>query len=296
MEHSQLIADLIQAESLMVEGQNQRAEEMLATLAEDAEEYVSRNCITTKEVQWFAFPTIFELLAYRKVEEDPRELKNIGEPLDRLYADLALACVRLGDYKMASEALKQAVRWNPMECGYRLDLAEIFATNGDMNEYLALTYSVFERASDVRHLARAYSNFAGFYLKTGREMMGASCLRVARRLNTRDASLEAQLHEAAGTAHDPDLIDDEEAAKLLHTEGIPDGANAEIAICMLMCATDAARAGVKELATNLTVRARDLVGAPACKALLELIHSADEEVEKEELQEELSSKLDNKEV
>ena len=42
-----------------------------------------------------------------------------------------------------------------------------------------------------------------------------------------------------------------------------------------MCATDAANAGMRELATTLTIRARDLVGAPAAAALIELIHEAD---------------------
>ena len=59
--------------------------------------------------------------------------------------------------------------------------------------------------------------------------------------------------------------------------GLPDGANAEVALCMLMCATDSAASGDRNLATTLTVRARDLVGAPAVKALLELIRSADAE-------------------
>ena len=34
-------------------------------------------------------------------------------------------------------------------------------------------------------------------------------------------------------------------------------------------------AGMRELATTLTIRARDLVGAPAAAALIELIHEAD---------------------
>ena len=43
-----------------------------------------------------------------------------------------------------------------------------------------------------------------------------------------------------------------------------------------MCAMDAAAAGEKDVAANLTLRARDLVGEPAAKALLELIRETDE--------------------
>ncbi|MEE1273314.1 MAG: hypothetical protein UHI81_02310, partial [Olegusella sp.] len=159
--HSTMEDELNRAEGLLVNGEDQLAADLLARLAEDAEEYVDRNCPTTDELQWFSFPTIFERLAYRRVENDPRELRDVGEPLERLYGDLGFAEVRLGDYDAARRALTQAVRWNPMGCEHRLNLADLYRVSGDVKEYLALTYSVFERASDVRHLARAFVNFAG---------------------------------------------------------------------------------------------------------------------------------------
>ena len=47
-----------------------------------------------------------------------------------------------------------------MGCEYRLNLADLYRIDGDPQEYLALTYSVFERASDARHRERAFANFA----------------------------------------------------------------------------------------------------------------------------------------
>jgi tetratricopeptide (TPR) repeat protein len=125
-----LTDELMRAEGLMIQDQDEQARMLLERLAEDAEEYVDRNCPVTESVQWFSFPTMFDRLCYRRVEEDPRELHDIGEPLDRLYGDLALACVRTNDYDAAKEALKQAVRWNPMNCAYRLDLADLFLIDG----------------------------------------------------------------------------------------------------------------------------------------------------------------------
>lgn len=277
MAHTNLEDELVSAEALMVDGQTEEARKRLAALAEDAEEYVAGNCPTTEETQWFAFPTLFERLAYRRVENDPRQLEDVGEPFGRLYSDLALACVRLGDYAEAQQALKQAVRWNPMDCGARLDLAELFRTNGDMQEYLGLTYSVFERASDARHLARAFANFSEYFGAAGKPQTQAAALRAARRLDMGDdAKLEELLGAAKGTDHDPDSVTDEETTELLGKEGLPDGANADIAVCLLFCASDAAELGNRNLATELTVRARDLVGTDACRALLELIHKDEE--------------------
>lgn len=281
MDDTGMTEGLAHAESLLIEGQSEQALAELRRIAEDAEEYVDRNCPTTDEVQWFSFPTMFERLAYRRVEKDPRELRDVGEPMDRLYNDLALAAVHENDYDVATAALKQAVRWNPMGCEYRLNLADLFRIAGDVQEYLALTYSVFERASDARHLARAFSNFAEYFLVQEKPRTAAAALRAARRLDVRDKALDQALGEAEGTDHDPDSVTDEETTDLLAQEGLPDGANAEIAICLLMCATDAAQAGQQDVATNLTVRARDLVGEDASMALLRLIRQSDADLERE---------------
>lgn len=278
MNHTMLAEELVRAEGLMLEGQDEAACDLLMHLAEDVEAYVDANCHTSEELQWFSFPTIFERLCYRRVEDDPRELRDVGEPYDRLYADLAFVDVRLGDYEHAIESLKQAVRWNPMECGYRLDLADLFLISGNVQECLGLAYSVFDRASDARHLARAYLIFANWFQQSGNDPAAAAALRAARRLNVDDPALAAALDQAQGTKRDPDTLSDEECSEILLAEGLPDGANAEVAICMLMCASDAAAAGDRYLATNLTVRARDLVGEPAAMALLQLIREGDREL------------------
>lgn len=276
---SDMHEEIMRAEGYLLQGEAGAARALLARLAEDVEEYVDRNCPTTDEVQWFSFPTIFDRLAYRRVEDDPRELRDVGEPISRLYGDLALACTHEGDYDTAIEALKQAIRWNPMACEHRLNLAELYRRAGDMQEYLALTFTVFERASRPEHLVRAFLTFAEYFTACKKPKVAASALRMARRLDAEDFRLGAALDQAAGTDHDPDLVSDEEARGLLGAEGLPDGANAEIAICLLMCATDAAQAGDRNLATTLTMRARDLVGEEAALALMQLIRSEDEDME-----------------
>lgn len=277
MERTELTEELERAEGLLLQDEGELAEALLARLADDAEAYVDANCPTTDELQWFAFPTLFDRLAYRRVERDPRELCDVGEPLARLYADLALARVRAEDYEGASAALRAAIRWNPMDCASRLNLADLCRISGDTQEYLALTYSVFERASEAGHLARAFVNFAGWFQASEKDRVAAAALHAARNLDVRDGVLAAALEQAAGTDRDPDLVTDAEATELLAGEGLPDGANAEIAVCLLMCAGDAAAAGASDVAVNLTLRARDLVGEAAATALLDLIRETDEE-------------------
>lgn len=279
MGKTRLSDELLRAEGLLVQDQQDSALELLARLAEDAEEYVDRNCPTTDELQWFSFPTLFERLAYRRVERDPRELRDVGEPLDRLYADLALANVRCGDYEAAALALRQAVRWNPMGCEHRLNLADLCRVDGDLREHLALSFSVFERASEASHLVRAFLNFADYFQAAGQSRVAAAALRAARRIDDEDPALIAALEQAVDADTDPDGVTDDQASELLEEAGLPDGANAEIAVCLLMCAGDAASMGQRDVATSLTIRARDLVGERAAMALLELIREGDEEVD-----------------
>lgn len=274
---TELADALTQAEGYLVQGEDEAAAELLRRLAEDAEEYVDKNCTATDSVQWFSFPTEFEKLAYRRVEGDPRELRDVGEPLDRLYADLALASVHVDDYDEAKSALKAAIRWNPMDCGSRLNLADLYKLDGDMEEYLGLSFSVFERASDPRHLARAYVNFSAWFQVSEKPQVAAACLRAALALDVRDGALDAAVDQASGTDRDPAGVSDDGAGNLLEAEGLPRGASAEIAACLLICASNAARAGQKADATAYTLRARDLVGEPAAMSLLRAIQAAEAE-------------------
>ena len=81
VEQTTLLEELVPAEGLLVQERDEEARDVLLRLAEDVEEYVDRNCPTTEDVQWFSFPTIFERLCYRRVEDDPRELRDVGSPL-----------------------------------------------------------------------------------------------------------------------------------------------------------------------------------------------------------------------
>ena len=274
---TELADALAQAEGYMLQGQDEAAAELLCRLAEDAEEYADKNCAATEAVQWFSFPTPFEKLAYRRVEGDPRELRDVGEPLDRLYSDLALANVHIGDYDEAKAALKSAIRWNPMDCGSRLNLADLYKIDGNMDEYLGLSFSVFERASEPRHLARAFVNFSAWFQVSNKPQVAAACLRAAQALDVSDGALDAALDQAAGTDRDPAGVSESEARSLLAAEGLPAGANAEMAACLLICASNAARAGEKNDATSFTLRARDLVGEPAAMSLLRAIQAAEAE-------------------
>ena len=274
--------DIDYAEDLLAEGELDTARMLLEELAAEAGEYADTACIATEARQWFSFANPFERLAYRRVEQDPRELTQVDAPLDRLYAALAYVYVQKRDYELARDALKQAVRWNPMNCAHRLNLAEVYRALGDTREWAALSASVLERATTPQALARAFANLGHFFLSCDKLPAAEGCRRAAIRACADDAAATA-LASHLDREH-PELAElpDADANAAVEGEGLATGANAEIAVCLLMCATDAADEGDRNEATRLTLLARDLVGAPACEALLRLIRESDAELSNEQ--------------
>lgn len=274
--------DIDYAEDLLAEGELDTARMLLEELAAEAGEYADTACIATEARQWFSFANPFERLAYRRVEQDPRELTQVDAPLDRLYAALAYVYVQKRDYELARDALKQAVRWNPMNCAHRLNLAEVYRALGDTREWAALSASVLERATTPQALARAFANLGHFFLSCDKLTAAEGCRRAAIRACADDAAATA-LASHLDREH-PELaeLSDADANAAVEGEGLATGANAEIAVCLLMCATDAADEGDRNEATRLTLLARDLVGAPACEALLRLIRESDAELSNEQ--------------
>ena len=168
-----------------------------------------------------------------------------------------------------------------MNCAHRLNLAEVFRALGDTQEWAALSASVLDRATTPQALARAFANLGQYFLAGENLTAAEGCRRAAIRACDADAAataLAAQLDK-----EHPELgeLSDEVVNKQLEEHGIGTGANAEIAVCLLMCATDAASEGDRNEATRLTLLARDLVGAPACEALIRLIRESDAELARE---------------
>lgn len=274
-------SDIAYAESYLAAGDLSTAAPMIERLVEQVEEYIDAECQATDAVQYFSFADAFERLAYRRVERDPRELVQVSAPFDRLYSALAFVYIGTEDYVSARNALTQAVRWNPMNCSYRLDLAELYRALGNIQEWAALSHSVVERASDARSAARAYANLGEFFLESHNALAATGCMRLAQKLAPADRRVQALVGRMTAERAEAQEATDEEALGELATQGVETSPSAEVAICLLMCASDAAAAGDRNEATQLTVRARGLIGDEACRTLVKLIRESDAELAEE---------------
>ena len=232
------LQDITYAENYLAQGDLATATPLLERLVELAEEYIDAECKTEEKRQYFSFDSKFERLAYRRVEKDPRELVQVEVPFDRLYSDMAFAYIRQQDYVSARNALMQAVRWDPMNCNYRLDLAELFRALEDKQEWASLSFSVLERASDGKCAARAYANLGQYFLEPETENISAAvgCARLALRLAPNDTHTTRLLNKIHTTYPDAAEESDEHVMGELALQGVPTSPSAEIAICLIMCA------------------------------------------------------------
>lgn len=269
--------DIEYAETYLAAGDISTASQMLERYLELAEEYIAEECQATDEVQYFSFQDSFERLCYARVEHDPRRIVAVPAPFDRLYSDVAYVCIQQQDYERARDALVQAVRWNPMNCKYRLDLAEIFRALGDIQEWAALSNSVLERASDGRVAARAYSNLGQLFIDQDNAVAASGCARLAVRLAPADARTVALMDRLAKEHPEAAKDSDDHVMGELSIQGIPTSPSADVAICLLICASNAAAVGDRAQAAEYTARANGLIGKEACSALIKMIREADNE-------------------
>ncbi len=267
-----ILARLQKIEGYLAAGQALEARPALESMLREIELYIDENCATTDTVQYFSFSSQFEKLAYQRVENDPRQLVVVEAPFDRVYADYAFCLLSLNDPEAAAEALKQAVRWNPMDCAHRLDLAAVLNTLGDDDEFLRLSYSVFERASVSAHLVRAYLNFEQAYEAAQEWETAAACAKCAWHMNETDPRVtEVCDRLAAEHQCDPRKQADELTASLLEAQGLPEGANVAVVVCALLLSDLYLEQGDTDSAEQLTWVAIDLVGQENARALKQLV-------------------------
>ena len=225
------IEQLERAESYLADEKYDTILPAFEGMVADMEVYIDEMCPTSDEVQWFSFASPFERLTYQRVESDPRELRDVPVPFDRAYADLAFCQINLERFEEAAANLKQAVRWNPMNCSHRLNLAGVLRHTGDYEEFLRLSYSVFARASHSWHLVRAYDNFADYFMNCEQYDTAAACVKCGLRLNKDDKRLLERAEELREERQcDPATQTDELTEALLDPQGIPEGANVEVVL------------------------------------------------------------------
>lgn len=271
--NSPLEEELNSAQSLLVQGEYDYALDILRRAADEVESFVDANMHTTSSEQWFSFEHYFEKLSYVRIEADPRRLHDVQEPYAKLYNHLALAYAYTDNKDMFREALKQAIRWNPMDVSARLSLADVYRTQGNYEEFMALSVSALVRASRVEDLAHAFMNTGVYFHAQMEDDTASAAMHMAKKLDAQLSFVDAMISEVQQTKLDADRFTDEEAANLLSDAGLIFGANPEVMISLLTEAQLAGAQGLKNDAARLILRSVHAIGQDMTTRLLEEIQT-----------------------
>lgn len=271
MEKVFTLQQLEQAEAFLAQQRIADITPVFEGMVKDIEQAVEAHCPQTETVQYFCFADPFEKLIYKKVENDERDIQVIDQPFDRVYADLAYCYIQQELWDEAISALAAAVRWNPMNCSHRLNLAELQRISENAHEWLGLSYSVFERAYLPEHLVRAYMNFVPFFIANERYTTAAACTKAAYNLLPDDPRVKEACESLKESGNDPLTLDDELCETLLEEQRIPEGANVAVVISALICADEALVSGDEQGYARYYRIATALVGDENAAALARIV-------------------------
>lgn len=237
------IESIREAQALHKQSGVQAASALLEQYVQEIQAAQNTQYITSEQEQYFCFTTTLDNLIYKASERDPRIIHVLEDSFDKVYAYLAACYKEMGQLDAAAQAMAQAVRWNPVRCEYRLQLAELSKQQGDLSSALSLAHSVFARSVYPEEHLEAYLFFIEFFLQQQQLSTAAALVYVASLYRCPSEKLDEFSRVLIQAGSDPYALDEELVEQLLDAQDIPDGPSIELMISLLVYADECLKAG-----------------------------------------------------
>jgi tetratricopeptide (TPR) repeat protein len=138
--------------------QYKKATPLMESLIRFCEDFLEAD----KENDYFSFKNMFQALLYQHYFKPKKKFKPTPYDFSDMYLIRGHLYMQEHNIKAATEALKKAVRCNPVNVYAYFQLAETYKLTGDFDEYLNLTIQALFFATTKAQIARCYRNM-GFY-------------------------------------------------------------------------------------------------------------------------------------
>lgn len=138
--------------------QYKKASVLMDSLIQFCEDFLEAD----KESDYFSFKNMFQALLYQHYFKPEKKFKPTPYDFSDMYIIRGYLYMQEHNIKAAIEALKKAVRCNPVNLYAYFQLAEAYKLTGDFDEYLNLTIQALSFATTKAQIARCYRNM-GFY-------------------------------------------------------------------------------------------------------------------------------------
>ena len=175
------------------------------------------------------FRETFEEVLYMYRNRPEKDLRAPGFPYASIYTKYGSLLFELGEHEKAKEALRKAMKWNPVNAEIAFELAENYKVTGDLEMFYEITKSAYENCFRPRILARYYRNLAFYYSEKKRFREATACILVSGSYDNTSANLQSELYYIqemnGGTRIN---LSSQDIKEILETEGISSTADQDI--------------------------------------------------------------------
>ena len=114
---------------------------------------------------YFSFETMLQLFLYHRLYQPQKPVLPCELPFSQLYRGKGRLLLETGDAVQGEVALREALRWNPVDPEIVFELAEAFKLQKKLSAYLAKTRRAFDLAVTKEQLARCYRNWGYYFIE-----------------------------------------------------------------------------------------------------------------------------------
>ncbi len=257
-------------------------EEAKRILEETIERLESSTVYNDPGIQYHTFAGPIEQIIFLNSCDKQRQYASAPEPFATLYLTYGNLLMGMEDFEGAKSALENAIRWNPVNPNLKLEYADIFRAQGNLDEFFETSLDALTTAYTKEYLGRIYRNIGYYFIEKGKwkEAMAAYVLSLHFDSRSEDAAKEIDYIQSK-TDGETGIPSMDEIKKIGEENGFATEANEEIVGLAAFYGHKAKDDGRNDVAAYFLTIAYDLTGDGNVRNILDEI-SEEEEPEGED--------------
>lgn len=178
---------------------------------------------------YFDFDELFEMLLYSFRYKPKKEIRRAEMPLSEVYYLYGAILVELQQFEAAKNALKKALRWNPMSCRNNFEYAEVFKMTGDYETFFKLTLDIFKMSFNKLDIARCYRNLGFYFIEKNQYDKATACYYMSSSFEPDSKQAMSELYYiSTKTGKNPSNPSLNELQQYAEEYGFPIGADEDV--------------------------------------------------------------------
>lgn len=225
------------------------------------------------KLHYFSFRNPFEYHLYRMLYPGQTDIERAPYDFAMYCTMYGYALVELGKLDEAVQALEQGIRFNPVSCDVRFELAEVYKLKREPEKLLAVTRDIFPIASSTYALSRVYANL-GFYAIAIHAYEDAVCFFYESLVYNNHPGIQAELVNLRGLiGHDIEPPTRKQVLAVFEKYELPANPSEELIRLALVLAQTAVQDEQLQLGAYFYSIAYDLTRDPEIKKQIDQIRA-----------------------